>query len=252
MWTLPMAWRQVRFTRRAGEGEGVFMSKPSNEESQFKRGQSAEEERRFLAELLDRLADECPSGRDALLDADPAIVEQIHASSDVRGDLAAALSGKIVPLTPEQTRLAESTEREIARRGMAVASGTATPSSDERSGILTSLTRHLSPEKAMLLYRKIAPVFVYQILNKLDESASLREVHRFVDHLCSEPVLARLANCEHVRDGILEELRDVLGTCQVELRLSRRDLQGILEECGAVQDLVAMENCIRLAASKAG
>jgi hypothetical protein len=249
----PVDCRRARFTRRASEEECVFMSTAfENEGKGGKDDAPTELERQFLAALLDRLTEEWPQGRDQIIEADPEIIEQIYASSQLRSEVAAALSGKTVPLTDEQREIGELTAREIGRRGMLHAGRYGTSEGLEPSGILTSLTRQLAPEKAMLLYRKIAPVFVFQILNKLNESASLRDVHRFVDHLCNETVLARLAACEHVRDGILDELRAVMGSSDIRLELSREDLQQILVECGAMQDLVAMENCIRLSASKAG
>ena len=103
----------------------------------------------------------------------------------------------------------------------------------------------------MELYRKIAPVFVYQILSSLKQPPSVRCVRQFVDHLCSEEVQQNLRRCPHVREGILQELRDLLGHSEVRHELSLQELQEHLEDCGAMSDLIAMANCITLASSQA-
>jgi len=63
---------------------------------------------------------------------------------------------------------------------------------------------------------------------------------------------AHLRACAHVRDGILDECCAALGRSELRHKPSRDDLQRILVECGAMHDLIAMENCITLVASKAG
>jgi hypothetical protein len=152
-------------------------------------------------------------------------------------------------LSAQQQLWVDRTRAALAKRREAA---TGQDADSEPAGILTSMTRQLSPERAIELYRKITPVFVYQVLDRLYQSASLRVVHEIVEHLCSDEVQARLRACEHVRDGILDEFCTVLGQSEIRQQLSREDLQHLLEECGAANDLLAMENCIRLASAKAG
>ncbi|UCG31582.1 MAG: hypothetical protein JSU68_07930 [Phycisphaerales bacterium] len=211
------------------------------------------DEQRFLTELLDNLADPDPTATEQVIGADPDAVEYYGEADRLRSRIRAALTGEAEqPLAPHQEQVVKDIEAALAaQRTDAVRAAPGDPL-EEPPGILTSVTRHLPPEKAIELYRKITPVFVYQVLSKLDESASLRDVHRIVDHLCSEPVQQRLQTCEHARDGILEEFREVLGRSDVHKKITREMLQRVLAESGAMNDLMAMENCIKLARTKAG
>jgi len=65
-------------------------------------------------------------------------------------------------------------------------------------------------------------------------------------------VQARLRACRHVRDGILREFRIALRDNDLGKDLSREAIERVLEESGAMSEIVAMENCIRLAAARAG
>lgn len=211
------------------------------------------DERKFLSGFLDELEREDPAAAAALLESNPQWVEYWGASGDLRGRVWAALTGQSgTPLSPEQKRLIERTR--ASRPEYDVGSKRTMPDgvSEEPAGILTSLMRRVPPEKAIELYRKITPVFVYQVLTRLNESASLRTVNRIVEHLCGDEAQLRLRECEHVRDGILDEFRSVLGRSEIGHEISREDLQRLLEECGALNDLIVMENCIKLAAAKAG
>jgi hypothetical protein len=211
------------------------------------------DEQRFFAELLDNLADLEPTAPEELIDADPDVVEHYGEADRLRSRIQAALAGELDrPLAPHQEQLVRDIEMTLAARRAEADRSAVGEAPDEAPGILTSVTRHLPPEKAIELYRKITPVFVYQVLSKLDESASLRDVHCIVDHLCSEPVQQRLQTCEHARDGILDEFRAVLGRSDVHKKITRDMLQRVLAESGAMNDLMAMENCIKLARTKAG
>ena len=207
------------------------------------------EQQHFLRDLMDRLADQEPEALEELIAADPERVDQYAQADDLRDRLRAALTERAQEGgNPADQQIVRSIQAALAaQRQRATGDRTAEP-----PGILTSVTRQLPPEKAIELYRKITPVFVYQVLSRLDESTSLRVVHEIVDHLCSEPVQQRLQSCEHVRDGILEELRLVLGRSDIDRQITRETLHDVLEESGATNDLMAMENCIRLARSKAG
>jgi hypothetical protein len=211
------------------------------------------DEQRFLTELLDNLVDLDPAAPERLIDADPEMVEHYGQPDRLRSRIRAALAGEAIrPLTPHEEHLVRDIEAALAARRAEADRAARGEAPEEPPGILTSVTRHLPPEKAIELYRKITPVFVYQVLSKLDESTSLRDVHRIVDHLCSEPVQHRLQTCEHARDGILEEFCVVLGLSDVPKKITREILQRVLDESGAMNDLMAMENCIKLARTKAG
>lgn len=213
----------------------------------------SDDERRFLSDLLDELMEQDGAAHDTLLEANPHWVEHYGVSDNLRERIRAALTGRAgTPLSQEQQRLIERTqalwEEYRTHAGQDLPGGTA----EESTGVLTSMTRHLSPEKALELYRKIAPLFVYEILNRLNESASLRVVNQLVEHLCSAEVQQRLRGCAHVRSGILEEFRTVLGRSEIRQEVSPEELQRLLEESGALNDLIAMENCIKLTAAKVG
>ncbi len=206
---------------------------------------AADDERRFLSNLLDALAREDCVAHDLLLEANPDLADAYGEADRLRERIRAALTDA-TEARVERARAAG------VRAGLPAAGVTAPAAADDPDGILTSLTRHLPPEKAVALYHKIAPAFVYQLLNRLDEGASLRVAHQLVDHLCSAEVQARLRACAHVRDGILDECCAALGRSELSHKPSRDDLQRVLIECGAMHDLIAMENCITLVASKAG
>ena len=211
------------------------------------------EEQRFFTELLDNLADRDPTASEQVVGADPDVVEHYGEADRLRSRIRAALAGQAdQPFAPHHEQLVKDIEAALAAQRADAVRAAPGDTPEEPPGILTSVTRHLPPEKAIDLYRKITPVFVYQVLSKLDESASLRDVHRIVDHLCSEPVQQRLQTCEHARDGILEEFRAVLGRSDVHQKITREMLQRVLTESGAMNDLMAMENCIKLARTKAG
>jgi hypothetical protein len=212
-----------------------------------------EDERRFLSDLLDNLMRADHAAHDILLEANPDWVEHYGEADRLRGRIRAALTGQAgTSLSAEQVRLIERTKAAWAEHRAAADRTAPQAAPEETEGILTSLTRHLPPEKAVALYHKIAPAFVYQLLKRLNESASLRVAHQLVDHLCSEGVQQRLRVCAHVRNGILDECRAVLGQSEIRQEISREELQHLLVECGAMHDLIAMENCITLMASKAG
>jgi hypothetical protein len=214
---------------------------------------TTDDERQFLSNLLDTLAREDRVAHDLLLEANPDLADTYGEADRLRERIRAALTDPTAAgRSVERTASVERARAAGVRAGPPADVAAASPSADDPDGILTSLTRHLPPEKAIALYHKIAPAFVYQLLNHLDEGASLRVAHQLVDHLCSAEVQARLRACTHVRDGILDECCAALGRSELRHRPSRDDLQRILVECGAMHDLIAMENCITLVASKAG
>jgi len=209
-----------------GDNLGVPVSGP---------GGLTADERRFLSGLLAELGHSEPEVREALLAANPDLagVEQRAADHDWRRLLARVRAVLIGGPGAADLR--------------APAAGSAEP-----VGILTSMTRKLEPAQAMELYRRTAPVFAFQMLERLGRGASLDVVRRLVDHLCNAEVQARLRACRHVRDGILREFRIALRDNDLGKDLSREAIERVLEESGAMSEIVAMENCIRLAAARAG
>ena len=210
------------------------------------------DQKKFLSTLLDELAEDDSPAHDALLKANPVLVEHCGQSDIIRERIRAVLVGQeATTLWREQERLIEQANASAAQRRARTAPASSLGRVQEPAGILTSMTRKLPPDRAIELYRKIAPTVVHQLLNELYPSANLAVVQRFVDHLCSADVQVRLRACDHVRDGILHELCMVLGQPDIRQEVDREDLQRVLEECGAMDGLIAMENCIRVAASKA-
>lgn len=119
-------------------------------------------------------------------------------------------------------------------------------------GLFTELTRELAPERAEALFRKIVPLVVYELLRTLDKSSNVATVQQIVDHLCSPPVQKRLRACEHVRDGILDELSTVLQDAGVRDALDRDAVHAIMVDCGVTSELMTLVNCIRLLQAQAG
>ena len=132
---------------------------------------------------------------------------------------------------------------EAAQRGM--------PAETDR-GVLTDVTRTLTPEMAAALYRKIAPLIVFEILRKLDRSARLDTVHAVTDHLCAGDVLQRLQQCPHASDAIVDELCVCLGDVGLKKELDRASMLEVMEACGVLGDLEAMANCLLLGKTRAG
>ncbi len=209
------------------------------------------EERTFVSSFLKTLASEDMDTMVEILTANPGWVEAIQEDDGVLERVGDALSGKL-GLTPAQQQIAADVQRSLLERAHAAPSTTAGQRVDQQTGILTTVTRQLPPEKAVELYRKIAPVFVYQLLNRIDESTSLRVVHSLVDHLCHPDVQTRLREHEHVRDAIMDEFCAILGQSELHRKISRSQIDTILEECGAMDELITMENCIKLIANRAG
>lgn len=125
-------------------------------------------------------------------------------------------------------------------------------SSVRQRGVLTDVTSQLPPEKAVELYRKIAPMLAFGVLRRLDRNARLDTVQAIADHLCDEAVQRRLRASEHARDGIVEELCECLRDAGVKEVLDKDALLAVMEDCGATGDLMAMANCIRLSQVRAG
>lgn len=207
----------------------------------------------FLSALCDELARSDPSAHAALLEACPELLDETLRSQSlgatIRNVLRLALVAPSNPSVPgaraavRATAAAWSTRRDP--QAEPVSSGTEPP------GVLTSLTRQLTPERAMDLYRKIAPMLVYQLLHALDARANLSVMHTVVHRLCGDAVQRRLRAAEHVRDVLLEELADSLsasGALDGSRGIGRADVEEALRASGATARLAAMENCIRLAA----
>ena len=217
-----------------------------------KRSQSADE-RRFLARLLEDLAREDPVAHDALLQRNEDLTEPGPDWDETRRRVRAALAGEGgVGLSESHRQLAEGIKASLLQSRAGATLRIPAAAVEPPPGILTSLTRKLPPERAVELYRKIAPMVVHQLLSRVSPSVSLDVVRRAVDHLCCDDVQARLCACEHARDGILDELCTLLNQPEMALRVSREDMQQVLQDCGAMDDLIAMENCIRLISVKAG
>lgn len=210
------------------------------------------DEQGFIAALLDGLSNQDPVAYEALLKSNPTLFEQSVEAQRLRERIRAALVDRSSqPLSPVEQRLVERTRALLAEHRAVAAREAGSTGSDEPIGILTSLTRMLAPDQAMDLYRKITPVLVHQVLNIIYPTVNLGVVRQLVDHLCSAEVYARLLTFEHVRDAILHELGAELGRSESCQQITREDLQEVIEQSGLMGDLVAMENCIKLAASRA-
>jgi len=113
----------------------------------------------------------------------------------------------------------------------------------EQAGILTRVTKQLTPKEACELFREIAPRLVLGILEHLDQSVNVGTARRIADHMCQADVQNRLRNGEHVRDKIVDELCRILNGSDIKQRLDRKTLLGIIERSGVMKDLITMEAC---------
>jgi len=191
--------------------------------------------------LFASLAADDPEVVRAVLRDNPALAETVLGSEALRRTLQAVAddvwpAGPVLPAeSGADDRHPAATDVSLVREG-----------DDEPTGLLTELTRELSPQRAEELYRKVAPLLVYELLRKLDENAQVGTVQRVVDHLCSPGVQEHLRACTHVRDGILEELAEVLCRTGVCAELDRAGVQRVMERCGVMGELLTLVRCIRL------
>lgn len=216
-------------------------------------GDEVDAECRFIADLMDDLARQDGRAHAALIRNNPDLVELYGRAGGLRQRVSAALTttGDGVPAASRE--LIDRVRAALAECGASSdAAAEAQGTGPLEIGMLTSLTHRLPPEQAMELFRRITPVLVYQILERLNDSAHIPIVRRFVDHFCSAEVQARLRNCEHVREGILEEFCRVLGSSEIRRTISAGELEQLLLEGGAMHELLVMENCIKLVSSRAG
>lgn len=213
------------------------------------------EDATFLRALLESLNAEDPAVFDELMMSNPQLADEFHRSSPEISRLHEAfshVSGAQDDDPAFEKIVAQIKERlEIARRSPQTALGVGS-SADALSGILTDVTRQLSVEQAKQLFQKLSPMLVYTALKHLDRNCSLDEVERIANHLCDETIQARLRTADHVRDALVDELSFALEWEGLNDRLDRDQMTRVLEESGAMVDLVAMANCITLAKTQAG
>ena len=208
-------------------------------------------ERQFLSSLLDDLAETDPAMHEMLVETNPDLLDLGDLQADLRERLRESLLALVSEDTPaDQRRFVAQIQARLLRRRMEEEEA---PAADkDPTGIITSLTRQITPEQALALYHDIAPRLVHEVMSYLGHSANLGTVRRAADHLLAEDVQARLRECEHVRDGILEELQAVLEPGDRSRYPTRSELMELMRRSGAERHLVAMANCLTLAGSRAG
>lgn len=111
-------------------------------------------------------------------------------------------------------------------------------------GVLTRVTKRLTPSEADDLFQQIVPRLVTSVLEELDRSANVGLVRRITDHLCLPEVRDRLRRCEHVRDGLVGELTTVLKREGLCCSLNRGIVMNAVGEGGAMHTLLALEACL--------
>jgi hypothetical protein len=179
----------------------------------------------------------------------PDLVEVHLVPPDLRDQIRQALTAEG---DPAFARLTERTRRRL--EDLRAVPSTAAELADKDTPVspLTYTTGQLTPEQAHALYRKISPLVVFEIMRTLDRSANVAIVQEIADRICSDEVLTRLRACRHVRDGIIDELCRYFGESGIRAVLDRERLLEIMEECGALNDVTTMANCIRMSQVKAG
>lgn len=189
-----------------------------------------EDDRASVQRLFATLAGEDPDTVRAVLRDNPALAEAVLGSAELQRLLRAVAAEPASPLAGSPAPQVDPPRF---------------PAYAEPQGIFTELTRELSPERAEQLFRKIAPLVVYELLRALDQNTNIGTVQQVVDHLCSPAVQDRLRACAHVRDGILDELAAVLRDAGLRTAIDRAGIQALMEDCGAAGELKTLVNCIR-------
>ncbi len=212
----------------------------------------------LLADEYHRANPQIDRIRDALVhDAMP-----VHASEDSGANSAAPLdetAGVELEFAKVVAQIKERLSRgEEAMRPLIGASF----ESPQDAGILTNVTRQLSAEQARQLFEKLAPMLVYTTLKHMNCNCSFDEVDRIAGRLCGHDAQTKLRQAEHTRDALVDELllamvEQGVGSSEAKINgvgssLDRAEMTRLLEESGAMADLVAMSNCILLAKTQAG
>lgn len=114
----------------------------------------------------------------------------------------------------------------------------------KKADVLIRITKQLTSKQAQEFYRDILPPLILNVLEHLDRNADVATVRRIIDHMSQRKVQSRLRIYEHVRDGIVDELCDILKGTRIKQNLHREMLLKIIEEGGVVNNLDAVEACL--------
>lgn len=179
---------------------------------------------RFLSQLYRRLQRNDAEAARELADANPELVDAMLRDDGAYAALASALN-----VAAHQS----------AGRNQPV-------------GPLTDAMQSVSAAEADRLFHELAPKLVLAVFDLAEARPSFRAVYQGVCHLYRGDVQARLRSSRHVRDALLDELNELLPVLQdappTDKAKARAALQRQLEGNGAIDDLYAMTNCIRLLA----
>jgi FixJ family two-component response regulator len=111
-------------------------------------------------------------------------------------------------------------------------------------GVLTRMTRRLTPDEAANLFREIMPRMILEILAEVDQSATVESITRMAEHFARPDVMVRIRAHAHVRDGILTELVTCFQAAGVKVPVDRSSVLSAVERSGALHRLRVLEACL--------
>ncbi len=238
------------------------LGKRSSSGKQSPSGKKSTDDALYLRKLLETLSVEDPAVFNELMTSNAQLADEFHRADPKIDRLRVALT---VDLSVSNSELISDDESDVVvdfdaivaqikDRLAASEHAKLSPSSvsNEPAGILTDVTRQLTADQARQLFAKLAPMLVYTTLRHMNCDSSFAEVDRIADRLCSDDLQERLRSAEHTRDALVDEFALALEKQNVSDRLNRDQMTQLLEESGAMADLMAMSNCITLVKSQAG
>lgn len=111
-------------------------------------------------------------------------------------------------------------------------------------GVLTRMTKRLTPDEAGSLFKEIMPKLILAILAEVDQTANVEAITRMADHFGRVDVQERIRKFEHVRDGILAELVTSFELEKLKASVTRESLLKAIETSGALHRLRVLESCL--------
>ncbi|GJM25541.1 MAG: hypothetical protein DHS20C16_19560 [Phycisphaerae bacterium] len=229
-----------------------------------------EDDASYLRKLLETLSVEDPAVFNELMMSNSQLADEYHRANPQIDQIRDALTHDVLPVSASANaeshgdalgddlafaKIVAQIKERLAKGDEALRP--AAHAAFGPAGILTDVTRQLSADQAKQLFAKLAPMLVYTTLKHMDCDCSFVEVERIAGHLCSDGVQEKLRGAEHTRDALVDEFSVAIvahgvGGLRVEDSLSREQMTKLLEESGAMADLMAMSNCILLAKTQAG
>jgi|GEM_PF-2973131 len=210
----------------------------------------------FVCELFDALAREDRESYEELLASNDDLREKYQHLADVYADLREVCSegpDLIREKYPEAMAEVDANLGKDADRSH-TAEGEQAKAPYE-TGPLTRMAHRLDPHDLREFYELIAHKLVSELLELAGGPVRAEDRIKAAFHLCHSDVLARLKATakkrESVRDALIAEIADVLNEPNLPTRVTRNDLQIILDRDDFVDRFYGFEACVeRLAGAR--